>query len=171
MEKKLLNVVLMGNPNCGKSSLFNALTGLNQQVGNYPGVTVEKRTGKFKLDNGSLTNVRVTDLPGSYSLYPKSIDQGITLNEICQNDDDITLVILDASNLKRSLLLCTQTIDLNKSTIVALNMLDVANKKGIKIDSQQLQKELGVTIIPINARKKEGIEELKKEICLAQKPK
>ncbi len=167
MENKKLRIALIGNPNCGKTTLFNSLTGLNQKVANFPGVTVDKKTGLARIINskGTVIEAEITDLPGTYSLYPKSMDERVPFQVLCdpKNDShpDITLVIADASNLKRSLFLCSQIIDLKTPVVLALNMMDLVESKGLIIDIPKLEKKLGVRVIPINARKREGIEELK----------
>ena len=158
-----LKVALVGNPNSGKSSLFNALTGLNQQIGNFPGVTVEKRTGKARLSDGR--EVEVMDLPGTYSLFPKSMDEELAVSVLTdpthEDFPDITLVVADASNLKRSLFLCTQVMDLRVPVVLVLNMVDLAQRKGLEISAAALEHELGVPVVPMNARKGEGIEALR----------
>jgi ferrous iron transport protein B len=160
------SIALVGNPNSGKSSLFNALTGLNQKVGNFPGVTVDKKTGSCRLRNGKLVNI--IDLPGTYSLYPKSADEQVAyevlLNRKSLDKPNLAVVIADASNLKRNLLLCTQIMDLNIPVIIALSMLDIAKRKGIQIDIAALERQFGVPIIAINPRKNSGIDDLKKSI-------
>lgn len=161
-----LHIALVGNPNSGKSSLFNSLTGLNQKVGNFPGVTVDKKTGISKISD-SLT-ATIIDLPGTYSLYPKRHDEWVTykvlLNQDAEVKDDIIVLIADASNLKRNLLFCSQIIDLKRPVVVALTMMDIANQKNIRIDVGGLERELGVPVIPINPRKNKGLVELKKAI-------
>lgn len=166
--KKNLQISLVGNPNSGKSSLFNELTGLNQKVANFPGVTVEKKTGHCILgkdQDGNVILATITDLPGTYSLYPKSIDEQIPLQVLCdpenENHPDVTIVIADASNLKRSLFLCSQIVDLKSPVVLALNMMDLIKPKGISIDIKSLENELGIKVVPVNARSGEGIEELK----------
>lgn len=158
-----LRVALVGNPNSGKSSLFNALTGLNQQIGNFPGVTVEKRTGKARLPDGR--EVEVMDLPGTYSLFPKSMDEELAVSVLTdpthEDFPDLTLVVADASNLKRSLFLCTQVMDLRVPVVLVLNMVDLAQRKGLEISATALERELGVPVVPMNARKGEGIEALR----------
>lgn len=164
MAVNLLNIALVGNPNSGKTSLFNTLTGLNQKVGNFPGVTVDKKTGKCQLDEK--TTSLVIDLPGSYSLYPRRADEWVAYKVLMGADKDIhpdiILLVSDASNLKRNLLFCSQIIDLKRPIVVALTMMDLARQKGTEIDITGLERELGVPIIPINPRKGKGISELKK---------
>ncbi len=156
---------MVGNPNSGKSSLFNCLTGLNQKVGNFPGVTVDKKTGSISLLG---QEAEVIDLPGSYSLYPRRLDEWVSykvlLNQDADVKADIVVAVADASNLKRNLLFCTQLIDLKIPVVVALTMMDVANRKGIKIDIAELERELGVPVVAVNPRKHKGIETLKKTI-------
>ncbi len=157
----------MGNPNSGKSSLFNCLTGLKQQVGNFPGVTVDKKSGSTTL----LTEAaEVIDLPGSYSLYPKRMDEWVSYKVLLEQDEDVkadvVVVVADASNLKRNLLFCTQIIDLKVPVVIALTMMDLAKRKGIKIDIPTLERELGVPVVAINPRTGKGIVELKKAISL-----
>ena len=159
-----LHIALVGNPNSGKSSVFNTLTGLHQKVGNFPGVTVDKKTGTSKLSASLSANI--IDLPGSYSLYPKRHDEWVTykvlLNQDAQVSADVILLVADASNLKRNLLFCSQIIDLKRPVVVALTMMDLAKKKGILIDIPGLERELGVAVVAINPRKEKGISELKK---------
>jgi ferrous iron transport protein B len=166
--EKQLHIALVGNPNSGKSSLFNCLTGLNQQVGNFPGVTVDKKTGKTSL-TASLS-AEVIDLPGSYSLYPRREDEWVSYKVLLNQDNDIkadvVVAVADASNLKRNLLFCTQIIDLKVPVVIALTMMDMAKKKGIKIDLASLERELGVPVVAVNPRKNKGITELKKAITL-----
>ncbi len=159
-------IALVGNPNSGKSSLFNVLTGLNQKVGNFPGVTVDKKTGIAKISD-SLT-AHIIDLPGTYSLYPKSADEQVTyevlLNQKSADKPQLIIVIADASNLKRNLLFCSQITDLKIPVVIALTMMDIARQKGITIDIAALERQMGTTIIPINPRKNKGIAQLKKAI-------
>ncbi len=168
-----LKIALAGNPNSGKSTLFNAMTGLNQSVGNYPGITVDKRLGKFKLNDS--IGATLIDLPGTYSLYNTSLDETITHQILCNKNNldypDVTIVILDACNLRKSILLLSQLIDLNKKVIVALNMIDLARDMGIVIDVNHLEEKLGVSVISINARKRDGIQDLKKAILNIKSPK
>ncbi|MEP6683128.1 MAG: FeoB small GTPase domain-containing protein, partial [Parafilimonas sp.] len=162
-----MNIALVGNPNSGKSSLFNSLTGLNQKVGNFPGVTVDKKTGTFILDD-DLTST-VIDLPGTYSLYPRRDDEWVAYKVLMHADKqvnaEVILLIADASNLKRNLLFCSQVIDLKYPVVIALTMMDIASKKGIEIDVNGLSRELGVPVIPVNPRKNKGITELKKTLA------
>lgn len=166
MAAKQLNIALVGNPNSGKSSLFNALTGLNQKVGNFPGVTVDKKTGTCQLDDH--TTAKIIDLPGTYSLYPRRADEWVAYKVLMKADSDIhpdvILLIADASNLKRNLLFCSQIIDLKYPVVVALTMMDIARKKGYEIDINELERELGVPVIPINPRKNKGIPQVKKAL-------
>ncbi|MBI3500300.1 MAG: ferrous iron transport protein B [Bacteroidetes bacterium] len=160
-----LKVALIGNPNCGKSTLFNVLTGLNQSTANFPGATVDKKTGSAKINS---TSVEFIDLPGAYSLNAKSPDEKIAV-EILQdknNSDypDLTIYVADASNLKRSLFLATQIIDSKIPMLIALNMMDVVDKRGMEINFEMLSEKLGVKIIPISAREERGIEELKQAL-------
>jgi ferrous iron transport protein B len=161
--EKNITIALVGNPNCGKTSLFNALTGLKQKVSNFPGTTVEKKTGETWLN--TQTKLQVIDLPGTYSLYPKSADELVTyeiLRTKAENNyPDLVVFIADAANLKRNLLLFTQVCDLGVPVILALNMLDIAARRGISYNIQVLEQKLGVPVIEINARKKEGIDPLK----------
>lgn len=162
---------MVGNPNCGKSSLFNSLTGLNQKVGNFPGVTVDKKTGTSLLDEDIASTI--IDLPGTYSLYPRRDDEWVAYKVLLHADEhikpEIILLIADASNLKRNLLFCTQVIDLKYPVVIALTMMDLARKKGIEIDVAGLSTELGVPVIPVNPRKNKGIYELKKTLAQTAK--
>lgn len=163
-----MHIALVGNPNSGKSSLFNCLTGLNQKVGNFPGVTVDKKTGTVSLPGNNIANV--IDLPGTYSLYPRRDDEWVSYRVMMRQDKDIkadvVVAVADASNLKRNLLFCTQLIDLKVPVVIALSMMDLARRKGIKIDIAALERELGVPVVAINPRKNKGIAELKKAIAL-----
>jgi ferrous iron transport protein B len=157
-----LHIALVGNPNSGKSSLFNALTGLHQKVGNFPGVTVDKKTGKMNIGDYPTTLI---DLPGTYSFYPKREDEWVAYKVLMGVDSDVKtdviLLIADASNLKRNLLFCSQIIDLKIPVVLALTMNDLAAKKGIKIDITGLQADLGIPVVAVDARKNKGLQELK----------
>ncbi|NKI30912.1 ferrous iron transport protein B [Croceivirga thetidis] len=160
---KSTTVALIGNPNTGKTSIFNALTGLNQKVGNYPGITVEKKEGICKLPNGE--KAHILDLPGTYSLNTTSLDEsvvvGVLLDKESQYHPDLAIVISDVENLKRNLLLYTQVKDLRIPTILVINMSDQMSRKGITIDIDVLSKKLDTKIILVSTRKGNGIEELK----------
>ncbi|MGF7232684.1 ferrous iron transport protein B [Arachidicoccus sp.] len=166
-EKQIIQIALAGNPNSGKTSLFNALTGLNQKVGNFPGVTVDKKTGTATLS--PQIQAKVIDLPGTYSLYPRRADEWVAYSVLMNVEKkeriDMVLLVLDASNLKRNLLFCTQLIDLKYTVVVALTMNDLAAKKGIQIDVEELSRELNIPVIPVNPRNNKGIGELKKVIA------
>lgn len=161
------HIALVGNPNSGKSSLFNRLTGLRQQVGNFPGVTVDKKTGTAQVGKHE---VNFIDLPGTYSLYPKRMDEWVTYRVLMGEDaeikPDVIVVVADASNLKRNLLFCTQLIDLKQPVVVALTMMDLARQKGIRINLTELERELGVPVVAVDARKGKGISTLQKAIEL-----
>jgi ferrous iron transport protein B len=163
---KKLNIALVGNPNNGKSSLFNVLTGLNQKVGNFPGVTVDKKTGICRI--GDKLELNIIDLPGTYSLYPKRADEWVAYKVLLNQDEeikpDMIVLIADASNLKRNLLFCSQIIDLKIPVVIAFTMMDLAKKKDTQIDIPGLERELGVPVVAINPRKNKGIAELKKAI-------
>ncbi len=165
-------IALVGNPNSGKSSLFNQLTGLNQKIGNFPGVTVDKKSGISVLTNGK--KVEIIDLPGTYSIYPKSNDETVVADILLNKEGnlfpDVLVVVIDASNLKRNLLLFTQMKDLGLPVILALNMVDMADRKGVGYDLKLLEKEIGAPVISINARIGKGVEELKKALEEEVKP-
>lgn len=166
-NNKAIKVALIGNPNTGKTSLFNQLTGLNQKVGNYPGITVDKKIGTCQLSQNSVASI--IDLPGTYSINPTSLDENIVLKTLLnsKHEDfpDVIVVVADIENIKRNLLLFSQIKDLQIPTILALNMADQMDKKGIKIDIDQLQKELKSDVVLISARKKQGIDKLKNAIA------
>lgn len=170
-DKRRLRVALVGNPNSGKSSLFNQLTGLNQKIGNFPGVTVEKKSGLCTLPDGS--SAEIIDLPGIYSIYPRSLDERIVteilINHRQPDAPDKVVVVTDATNLKRGLLLVTQIIDLGLPVILVINMMDLAAKAGIAYDLKALSLNLGVPVVAMNARNGVGIEELRKAM-LAETP-
>lgn len=160
-------IALVGNPNSGKSSLFNHLTGLNQKIGNFPGVTVEKKSGLCSLPDG--TTVEIIDFPGIYSIYPRSLDERIVSEVLLDHHSSATpdkiVVVADATNLKRGLLLATQIIDIGLPAILVLNMMDLAMKAGITYDFNGLSKKLGVPVVAVNARKGVGLDDLKKQLA------
>jgi ferrous iron transport protein B len=160
---KQINVALIGNPNTGKTSVFNALTGLNQKVGNYPGITVEKKEGICKLPRG--VKAHIIDLPGTYSLNASSLDENVVIELLLNKNDkdfpDVAVVVSDVENLKRNLLLFTQIKDLEIPTILVINMADRMSYKGISLDIPYLEEELNTKIALISTRKKQGIEGLK----------
>ena len=150
-----IKIALAGNPNCGKTTLFNDLTGSNQYVGNWPGVTVEKKEGKLKQDK----SVSVVDLPGIYSLSPYTLEEVVARNYLVGERPDVILNIVDATNLERNLYLTTQLMELGIPVVIALNMMDVVRKNGDVINTQELSKKIGCRIIEISALKSNGTEE------------
>ena len=163
---KQLNVALIGNPNTGKTSVFNALTGLNQKVGNYPGITVDKKQGICKLSRG--VKAHVLDLPGTYSLNASSLDENVVIELLLNKNDkdypDVAIIVSDVENLKRNLLLFTQIKDLKIPTILVINMSDLMNRKGISLDIELLEAKLHTKIALVSTRKNRGIDELKQLI-------
>lgn len=151
-----MRVALAGNPNSGKTTLFNALTGSNQYVGNWPGVTVEKKGGKLKADK----SIEITDLPGIYSLSPYTLEEVVARNFLIQEKPDAILNIVDGSNLERNLYLTTQLLEMGVPVVIAVNMMDVVRKRGDEIHAEQLAKELGCNVVEISALKNEGIDEV-----------
>lgn len=172
MKEQRLKIALVGNPNSGKSTLFNILTGLNQKIANFPGVTVEKKSGNctFFSESRKSISAEIIDLPGTYSLYPKTLDEKIPFVVLCDEHDeshpDIVVVVADGTNLKRSLFLCTQVIDLKIPCILAINMIDLVTASGLVIDYLALQKELDIKIVGINASNGEGVDELKRLLTM-----
>lgn len=146
---------LVGNQNSGKTLLFNVLTGMNQKVGNWPGVTVERKDGIIKG-----TNVGITDLPGIYSLSPYTSEEEVSRRFVVEENPDLIINIVDSTSIERALYLTSQLLELNKKVLVVLNMEDILEKKGYKIDSQKLSEKLGTTVVSISALKKTGIKEL-----------
>ncbi len=163
---KNINVALIGNPNTGKTSVFNALTGLNQKVGNYPGITVEKKEGICKLPRG--VKAHIIDLPGTYSLNASSLDENVVIELLLNKNDkdypDIAVIVTDVENLKRNLLLFTQIKDLKIPTILVINMADRMNRKGISLNIPVLEEQLNTKIALVSTRKNQGIEHLKELI-------
>src|SRR5882672_8882396 len=161
-------VVLTGNPNCGKTTLFNALTGLRAKVGNYAGVTVERKEGRL-LGVPSASTIRVLDLPGTYSLSPQSLDEQISRDVLLNRLPELPapsliVIVVDASNLQRNLYYATQVIELGHPTVVALNMMDVAKANGHEINTSKLSEALGVPVAPVVASTGAGLPELKRVI-------
>ena len=148
---------LAGNPNSGKTTLFNCLTGSTAHVGNWPGVTVDKREGRYKK---CAEPIEIVDLPGIYSLSPYSPEEVISRNYVLDEKPDCVINIVDATNLERNLYLTTQILEIDVPVVIALNMIDVVNKQGDKIDEKELEKRLGVPVVKISALKKEGLDEL-----------
>ena len=167
----VLTLALAGNPNCGKTTIFNALTGLRQKVANYPGVTVEKKTGRCKTPDGKW--IDIIDLPGTYSLISRSPDERVAM-EVVRGlrketaTPDVIIVVVDASNLQRNLYLVSQLIELGRPLVVALNMMDVAERRGIHVSPMKLERVLGVPVVPIVGHKRKGIDELKAKIAEAR---
>ncbi|RZK82168.1 MAG: ferrous iron transport protein B [Pedobacter sp.] len=163
---KDIKIALVGNPNTGKSTLFNLLTGLNQKIGNFPGITVDKKVGYCKLSIEK--QAEVIDLPGTYSLYPKSKDESIVFQVLANKQNashpDLVVLVVDSTNLRRNLLLYTQVADLGIPMVLVLNMVDMTRKEGIEIDINKLSERLGVQVIPISARSNSGIKELKEAL-------
>lgn len=150
-----MRIALAGNPNSGKTTLFNALTGSNQFVGNWPGVTVEKKEGKLKKH----ADVTITDLPGIYSLSPYTLEEVVARNYLVGERPDAILNIIDGTNLERNLYLTTQLTELGIPVVVAINMMDIVRKNGNKINVQELSKALGCKVVEISALKGDGIME------------
>lgn len=153
----MIKVALAGNPNCGKTTLFNALTGATAHVGNWPGVTVDKREGLYKKLG---EDIKIVDLPGIYSLSPYTPEEVISRNFIVEDKPDCVINIVDATNLERNLYLTTQLLEMEVPVVVALNMMDVIEKNGDKLDVKKLEEALGVPVIAISALKKQGHQEL-----------
>ena len=160
---KNIKVALIGNPNTGKTSVFNALTGLNQKVGNYPGITVEKKQGSCRLDRA--TKARILDLPGTYSLNASSMDESVVVELLLNKNDpdfpDVTIVVTDVENLKRNLLLFSQIKDLEIPTVLVINMSDQMKRKGIQIDLEKLEEKLNTKVVLVSTRQNLGVSQLK----------
>lgn len=165
----IASVVVLGNPNTGKSTLFNSLTGIRQQTGNFPGVTVEKRLGHIKVEDQQF---ELTDLPGTYSLAPRSPDEMLTVNVLlgkppADREPDLILCVVDASNLERNLFLVSQVLDLHRPTVIAVNMIDVSQRDGIEIDLEKMSELLGVPVVAVQAKRRTGFPELKSAMVAA----
>ena len=157
-QRRALTFALAGNPNCGKSALFNTFTGIRQKTGNWPGVTVDRKEGRFEIDGRDVT---VIDLPGIYSLDASSLDEEVTRDYLLSKDADLIVNVVDASNLERNLYLTVQLLEMGVPVVLALNMMDVARKRGIQIDAAKLSQKLGCPVVPIVATTREGSSELK----------
>ena len=151
-----IRMALVGNPNCGKTTMFNAMTGANQYVGNWPGVTVEKKEGKLK----GHPDVTVTDLPGIYSLSPYTLEEVVSRNYLLNEHPDVIINLVDATNIERNLYLTTQVLELGIPVVVALNMMDVIKKRGDQINSIKLSEKLGCPVIEVSALRGSGLKEL-----------
>lgn len=154
----MINVALLGNPNVGKTTVFNLLTGSNQYVGNWPGVTIEKKEGFLGKE------IKVVDLPGIYAMDTFSNEEKVSKSYLENEDVDVIVNVVDASNLSRNLYLTTQLMQFNKPIVILLNMLDIAESKGVNIDAKKLSEELGVIVVPIIAKKKNGVDRIEEEI-------
>ena len=154
VKKRMIKVALAGNPNVGKSVIFNNLTGAHQHVGNWPGKTVDKKEGFHKVDDRV---IYIVDLPGTYSLTALSVEEMIARDYIIYERPDVVVDIVDASNLERNLYLTMQLLELGANVVIALNKVDLAEKAGMKIDHRKLEEELGVPVIPTVAPKRKGI--------------
>ena len=152
---------LAGNPNCGKTTMFNALTGANQYVGNWPGVTVEKKEGKVRDRKGG--SMVVTDLPGIYSLSLYTLEEVVSRNYILHDNPDVIIDLVDATNIERNLYLTTQLIETGVPVVIALNMADLIEKKGLKIDTKRLSMVLGCPVVETSALKKTGLDAVIRE--------
>ena len=151
-----IKIALAGNPNCGKTTMFNSLTGANQYVGNWPGVTEEKKEGRMKGES----DIIVTDLPGIYSLSPYTPEEVVSRDYLAGNDPAAVLNLVDSTNIERNLYLTTQILELGKPVVIALNMIDVLKKSGDKIDTEKLSEALGCKIIETSALKGTGVTEV-----------
>src|SRR5262245_54012996 len=162
-------VALVGNPNTGKTTLFNALAGMNQRVGNYPGVTVETKKGRLSHAGRVF---ELVDLPGTYSLAPRSPDEMVAVDLVLGRQPgagrpDVVVTIVDASNLERNLYLTTQVLEVGVPVVVALNMIDVAQRQGLRIDVERLERQLGVPVVPVQANKRKGLDRLRQAVAAA----
>ena len=163
-----IHIALAGNPNCGKTTMFNALTGANQYVGNWPGVTVEKKTGKLK-ESKTGEEVNITDLPGIYSLSPYTLEEVVSRDFILNEKPDVIIDLVDATNIERNLYLTTQLLETGIPVVLALNMADLMRKNDIRIDVEALSKKLGCPIVETSALRKTGLKEVVEEAVGAAK--
>lgn len=166
-----IKIALAGNPNCGKTTMFNALTGANQYVGNWPGVTVEKKEGKVKSKKANGEEVIVTDLPGIYSLSPYTLEEVVSRDYVLNENPDVIINLVDATNIERNLYLTTQLTETGVPVVIALNMADLLEKRGIRIDTKRLSMMLGCTIVETSALKQTGLQELIDEAVKVAKKK
>src|SRR6187399_3308765 len=172
-SEAIRHVAIAGNPNCGKTTIFNALTGLRQRTGNYPGVTVEKKVGRFHGSHGEPMDL--LDLPGSYSLQVRSPDEAVARDVLLGRREDtprpdVIVCVVDASNLERNLYLVAQMLELQIPVVVALNMVDVAEENGVAIDLMALREKLGVPVIPMVATKGVGFIEIRQAVSRSPLP-
>ncbi|MES9846086.1 MAG: ferrous iron transport protein B, partial [Candidatus Sedimenticola sp. 6PFRAG5] len=159
----MTNIALGGNPNCGKSAIFNALTGIRQKTGNWPGVTVDRKEGRLRFEGEEFT---IVDLPGIYSLDAASLDEQVTRDYLLSRDASLIVNVIDASNLERNLYFTVQLREMGIPMVIALNMMDVARNRGIKVDIEQLSRELGCPVVPVVATTGEGLPALKRQMKL-----
>ncbi|MES9885376.1 MAG: ferrous iron transporter B, partial [Candidatus Sedimenticola sp. 6PFRAG1] len=159
----MTNIALGGNPNCGKSAIFNALTGIRQKTGNWPGVTVDRKEGRLRFEGDEFT---IVDLPGIYSLDAASLDEQVTRDYLLSRDASLIVNVIDASNLERNLYFTVQLREMGIPMVIALNMMDVARNRGIKVDIEQLSRELGCPVVPVVATTGEGLPALKRQMKL-----
>ena len=157
----MLTIALGGNPNCGKSALFNALTGIRQRTGNWPGVTVDRKEGRFTLDG---EDVQAVDLPGIYSLDASSLDEQVTRDYLLSHEASLIVNVIDASNLERNLYLTVQLREMGIPMVMAVNMMDVARRRGIELDLNALAEQLGCPVVPVVAITGEGLDVLKARV-------
>jgi ferrous iron transport protein B len=161
MTPKQIHIALVGNPNAGKSTIFNALTGENQRVGNWPGKTIEHKEGWFTLHDQQISLI---DLPGAYSLTAYSQEEIITRDYLLQNHPDLVINVLDAANLERNLYLTVQLLEMGLPTIAVLNMTDITDRRGWHVDEAKLQTTLGIPVVKMAARQGKGLDALKQQI-------
>lgn len=167
----MINAALLGNPNCGKTTLFNALTGSTAYTGNWPGVTVEKREGVYKNKKRGSEEIKITDLPGIYSLSPYSPEEVISRNFILHEKPDVVISVIDATNLERNLYMTTQLLEMDVPVVVALNMIDAVAENDQRIDARELEKALGVKVVSISALRNKGLDELMEAVSKAKERK
>ena len=165
-NRKKIKIALVGNPNCGKTSVFNLLTGLHQKTGNFPGITVDRKIGNFNINDNY--SIQLIDLPGTYSLYPLSKDERIVIQSLLQKSDEnypeLIIYVVDSTHLEKNLLLFTQIRDLGIPIVMALNMTDIANANGLEINAVKLSKKLHTPVVKISGRTGEGLLDLKESI-------